>query len=195
MKKKEDSIEIAKMSKSIKYEENPFLVDNDEGIVKGMRVGTKGTIVAGTNDILLDSKTSEVKAHSVIISQKEVDRDKFVKIYLTEISALFDLSKTGIRMFSYVMQVLKINKATIYISVQDAIDYCHYKTKSSVYKGLGELISNKIIAMSTRPNLWHINPSIIFNGDRVTFVKDIRVKDKENKEGIQMKIPLSETGE
>jgi hypothetical protein len=41
---------------------------------------------------------------------------------------------------------------------------------------LAELIGNEIIAMSDKPNIWYINPSVIFNGDRIAFIKEYNLK-------------------
>ncbi len=63
--------------------------------------------------------------------------------------------------------------------------YCGYKSKMQCYRGLGELLANKIIAMSDQPNLWFINPKIVFNGDRIAFIKQYKITEN-NKKGKQL---------
>lgn len=162
--------ELIPVSKAEKHETNPFFEPVTK-IDKGRR-----TIIAGhTKDILVNSDTGEVSGVSLLHRYKEVDKESFVKLYIGEVSALFDLSKTGLKVFGYVLTALRVNKAEIYLHIPDLMEYCGYKQKNQVYKGLSELITNKIIAQSTRPGIWYINPTIVFNGDRIAFIKEYRL--------------------
>lgn len=143
-----------------------------------MDKGKKQIIVGGTHKVLVDTNTGDSEDITFFHRYKEVDKDKFVKLFVNEVQALFDLSKTGLKVFGYVLQSLKINQDLIYIDIEDARNYCGYKSKKQVYKGLSELIGNKIIAMSKRTSLWYINPKIVFNGDRIAFVKEYRLKKR-----------------
>jgi hypothetical protein len=58
--------------------------------------------------------------------------------------------------------------------------FCGWSTTTQVYLGLGELIKNKIIAPSVNSNLWFINPNVIFNGDRIAFIKEYKLKQTKN---------------
>ena len=55
-------------------------------------------------------------------------------------------------------------------------EFCGWAKTSQVYLGIGELMANKIIAQSVNPNLWYINPNVIFNGDRIAFIKEYSLK-------------------
>lgn len=164
-----------KVSEAIKHSESPFLSSEILRIDKG-----KKTIIAGsTKDVLINSETGEVTGATILHKYKEVDKEQFVKLFIGEVSALFDLTKPGLKVFGYLLQALPINRGEVYIHIQDLIEYCGYSHKNQVYKGLGELIANNIVAMSNRPNVWYINPSIVFNGDRIAFVKEYRLKVPE----------------
>ena len=165
--------EIVKVSSATKYAENPFLKDTWH-IKKG-----KQTVIAGkTKDVLVNTDTGETEGMALVHRYKEVDTGEFVKIFKDEIKATFDLSSTGNKAFGYFLSILPIKSATIYLNVFKMVEYCGWTSTASAYKGLGELIKNGIIAPSIEPNLWFINPNIIFNGDRYAFVKEYRLKQK-----------------
>lgn len=165
----------SKVSEAKKYKTNPFIEEDIFQIDKG-----KKTIVVGsTKKVLVDSESGEAEAVALLHKYKEVDKEAFVKLFIGEVQSLFDLSKTGLKVFGYILQTLRINEGTIYLDIESIMDYCGYKSKMQCYRGLGELLNNKIIAMSNKPNLWFINPKIVFNGDRIAFVKEYRLKDKE----------------
>ncbi len=178
--------EITMVSEAQKHDKSPFLDNELLTINKG-----KKTIIAGsTKDVLINSETGEVSGTTVLHKFKEVDKTQFVKLFIGEISALFELSKPGLKVFGFVLQSLPINKGEIYIHIPDLMEFCDYNTKRQAYKGLGELIFNKIIAMSNRPNVWYINPAIVFNGDRIAFVKEYRLKES-NFKGTQLSLNQS----
>lgn len=182
--------EITMVSLAEKHTQSPFLDNNLLKIDK-----EKKTIIAGsTKDVLIDSDTGEVLGKTVLHRYKEVDKTQFVKLFVGEVSALFELSKPGLKVFGYVLESLPINKGEIYLHIPDLMEYCGYKTKRQAYKGLGELIFNKIIAMSTKPSVWYINPAIVFNGDRIAFIKEYRLKSPSPKV-VQLTLEENENGE
>lgn len=177
-------MKIVKISEAQKHNENPFL---DQNVLQIER-GNKSIITGGSNKVLVDVKTGETEAISLLHKFKEVDKTTFVKLYVNEVSALFDLTKAGLKAFGYVIDALKINNDSIYINIQKMMVDCGYKTKKPIYRGLSELVSNKIIAMSKDPNVWFINPNIIFNGNRIAFIKEYEMKKDEKSN--QRKLPF-----
>ena len=131
---------VTMVSEAEKHTESPFLENDLLKIDK-----EKKTIIAGsTKDVLIDTDTGEVVGKTVLHRYKEVDKSQFVKLFIGEVSSLFELSKPGLKVFGYVLESLPINKGEIYIHIPDLMEYCGYKTKRQAYKGLGELIYNKI---------------------------------------------------
>lgn len=161
------------MRDAIRYQSNPFV---DEPYFK---IETKRqTFIAGSaKKLLVDPETGVTEGVTLIHKYKEVDKNAFVKLYLSEIKSLFELSKAGLKAFAYVLHALKINEAEAYISINELMKYCGYKQNNQAYKGLGELMANKIIAMSERDNIWYVNPNFIFNGDRVAFIKQYKLTE------------------
>lgn len=175
---------IKRLSESEKYSTNPFI---ENGVLKIDR-GKKVIIAGGTKDVMVDAETGEMTGMAMLHKYKEVDRNQFIKIYIDEVKNLFNLSKTGIRAFNYVLSCMLINKDEIYLNIHKLVEYAEWSNTTQAYKGLGELIANKIIAPSVQPNIWFINPNVIFNGDRITFIKEYRVK--QNKDIKQISDPL-----
>ena len=169
-------METFSLRKHEKHSINPFLMD--DGVIKIER-GKKAIIMGGTKDILVDQETGETKALGVLAKYQEVDRTKFVKIYVNEIKNIFDLSTTGYKVFAYLLTCIKINNDEIYLNIQDCVDFCKWKATVQVYRGLGELMKNEIIAQSKKSNIWFINPNIIFNGDRFAFIKQYTLKNEK----------------
>lgn len=172
----ENNSRLVKLRNAEKYSKNPFLSDEVLKIDSGKKV-----IMAGsTKQVLVNTDTGETEGITLLHKYKEVDRSQFVKLYVNEIQSLFDLSKTGLKVFGFVVNSMRINTDEIYISINKLMQYCGYRNKTQAYKGLSELIGNKIIAMSQDANLWYVNPNVVFNGDRIAFVKEYRLKDSSN---------------
>lgn len=175
-KNKISTMATKKISGVEKYEKNPFLQDGVLTIKRG-----KSTVIAGsTKKVMVDTETGEAEGLVLLHKYKEVDKDQFIKLYLGEIKSLFELSKTGLKAFGYVISCMRINDAEIYLSVSKMCIFCGWVSTTQAYLGLGELIKNKIIAPSVDPNLWFINPNVIFNGDRIAFIKEYRLKQTKN---------------
>lgn len=153
-----------------KHEENPFLEmalhQVEENRVRKTQYirGTKGV-----ENILAMGNTGEVIGHTRFVRYIEVDETKFAKVYLSQFAAFWELSKTAIRVFGYIINNLVPNKDIVYIDLQEVLKYTKYKEEKSVYKGIAELVNAEIIARSTNHVKYFINPLIFFNGDRVTY--------------------------
>lgn len=158
---------------AVKHTKNPFVEQ------PYFKMETKRqTIIAGSsNKLIVDADTGVTEGITIMHKFKEVDKNQFVKIYLSEIKSLFELSKAGLKTFAYVLHCLKINEAEAYINISELMVYCQYKQSNQAYRGLGELMANNIIAMSKRVNIWYVNPNFIFNGDRVAFIRQYKLKE------------------
>ncbi len=178
----EDKAPLIPITKGIKYEKNPFL--DDQNVITINR-GKKQIITGKTNKVLMDTETGQMEGVAILHKFQEVDKDQFVKLFVNEIQSLFGLSKTGIKTFGFLLNCLKINDDRVYMSYKDLMEYCDFKQLKSVYNGLSELVANKIIAMSTDPYLFFINPNLVFNGNRIAFVKEYRLKQKVEPKQIQ----------
>lgn len=163
---------IKRVSDVDKYSENPFLGSDVLTIPR-----RKGIYKLGRSDkLIIDEATGEVENVAAIYAYEEKDTEGFKKIFVSGIRSMMEMSATGTKAFAFLLDCLRINEATIYINIPKMAESCKWKTTSQCYRGLGELIANQIIAPSTEPNLWFINPKFIFNGDRLLFMKEYRIK-------------------
>jgi hypothetical protein len=157
------------VSKLPQFEENPFvevaIQQIDDNTVKKTQFinGNKGV------ENLVINQDGEVIAQSKFVRFIEVDEERFAKLYLSQFETFWELSKTAIRVFGYIVNNLIPNKDVVYIDMQDILKYTNYKEEKSIYKGIAELVNAGIIARSTSFIKYFINPMVFFNGDRITF--------------------------
>jgi Firmicute plasmid replication protein (RepL) len=158
------------VSKLPQFEENPFLESALQNIEENTVRKTQFVNGSkGVENIVASSETGEVIGHTKFVRYIEMDEEKFAKVYLSQFAAFWELSKTAIRVFGYVINNLIPNKDIVYIDIQEVLKYTGYKEEKSVYKGIAELVNAGIIARSTSFVKYFINPMIFFNGDRVTY--------------------------
>ena len=136
-----------------------------------------------------DETTGEILGHTRFVRQIEVDEDKFAKLYLSNFSAFFKLKPSAIKVFGYILEQLIPNKDYFYIDMDDALEYTKYSTQKSIRVGLSSLLENEIIARGRNEYHYFINPMVIFNGNRISFVKTyVRKKKKVEIDPMQTNI-------
>ncbi len=154
---------------------NPFLEDTVQHIEKGEK-----TLLFGQKnpDLIIDSD-SQVKGHSLFARKVTVDKAKFMKVFMTGLSNWFDLSKAGIKVFAYVANQVSPNRDTFDVDFDECKAFTGYKGTSTILSALAELMDNKFIARGPNPYKYYINPTIFFNGDRLTFIEQYEVEKTE----------------
>ncbi len=153
---------------------NPFLDDTVQHIEKGEK-----TLLFGQKnpDLIVDNDGS-VKGHSLFARKVTVDKAKFMKVFMTGLSNWFDLSKAGIKVFAYVANQIEPNRDTFMFSLERCKGFTGYKSDKMIFSGLAELAENKFIARGENPFIYYINPTVFFNGDRLTFVEQYELEKK-----------------
>lgn len=171
------------MHKKIKYNklrdypmntENPF----KEGVINVVNEakGIRKIFATGKNaDAILDGETGELKGHAVFAKRYEIDKTKFAKLYISEMSSFMDLTKTGLRVLFYVLAKMPQDRDFILFDIEEAMKITGYKTEKSVFTGIGELLECRFLARSNKTYLYYINPQIAFNGNRMTLVRDYTI--------------------
>jgi len=164
----------------IKHETNPFVIE-----LKGkMYLQPRTNTIVARGKAVIDEFTGEVIERGILIGRRKiVDKSQFSKLYASEISLLFELSKTAINIFLYLSQHMDYENK-VYFSYSKDIHKINYKSSSIVYKGLRELVSKNIIAPSNMINVWWLNPTIICKGERFAkyteYIVDNSIKDEKN---------------
>lgn len=168
-----------KLSLAPIYHENPF-IDNMLGEIKIKR---KTQMIKSNNrdtTVMLVNGDGENVGHSAFVRSTEVEEDKFAKLYISQLGALWDLQKTSLKVLSYILSTLKPNDDRVYFDMKECLTYCDWTGTQSVYNGLLALVNAKIIARTEKSHFYYINPSIVFNGSRITIVNTYIKKRKEN---------------
>lgn len=158
------------------YSENPFWNKTE------VKVGTKRISVAGGRHVSDDGESIQ---HGGVHVIHEVDRDEFVKLYTKNIKVFFDLKPSSMKVLQYLLAQLQnsINGDGIYLSWFSGEKYFSEQdlgvSRASFTRSMKELLEKKFIAESAEPNFYWINPNLFFNGDRMTFIKEYRVKNEQ----------------
>lgn len=171
-----------KLSDFEKNRTNPFL----DKALDEVQISRKYKTASRTGESAMlqafDPNTGEILGHTMFIREIEVDEEKFTKLYLSQFESFWELSKPAIRVFGYIMQKMKPKSDKLEFFIDECMEYTHYKSIKPIYAALASLMEAKIIARGYNENVYFINPMIMFNGDRVSFVRSY-VKKKKLKQG------------
>ena len=157
--------------------DNLFLKQAVNQVQKSIVRKFRSTSNTGENAILKAvDDNGEILGHTQFIRQIEVDEQQFAKFYLNNFSSFFDLKPAAIKVFGYILQKLIPNRDEFMFIIDECLEYTGYKTKSSIFTGLAQLVHNEIIARGKTDFLYYINPLVVFNGNRITFSKSYILK-------------------
>lgn len=159
--------------------ENPFM--------SGAEIQTKHKTVrtrAAPRD-LMDPETGEIVGATVIHTIEERDEEHFVKVFAEGVRRSFDLTRTGARVFNAVLEEYQSAKMTG--GYADSLTLFFFDdglngraigmSEKSFQRGLKELLSKGFLSPKA-PNQFWVNPALFFKGDRVTFAREYRLKEK-----------------
>ncbi|GAA4461113.1 hypothetical protein GCM10023189_36440 [Nibrella saemangeumensis] len=171
------------------HDENPFI----DKAVKDVKIIQRQQIIHPKNrdEIqMITSSDGEVTGYSAFMRYIEVDEEKFAKLYISQLTAFWELNKQAMRVFSYILTVIKPKQDTFLFEMDECLKYTGYASEQSVFLGLTALIEAGIIARSNRHYKYFINPLVVFNGDRVAFTKMYVKKKKEKDKGSPNQLDL-----
>lgn len=150
------------------YGENPFMMEVQ---TKTRRVTNK------RGDMMLVSNEGEIVSNVAgFWEAEEVDATKFVKLFVKGVKALKELTGAGTKVFEvlYLRVQENIGKDQVLMAFA-AVDQALTPMSSSTYKrGMAELIEKGFIAATPVQGMYWLNPSFVWNGDRLAFVKEYR---------------------
>lgn len=109
---------------------------------------------------------------------EEVDKAKFIKLYVNGVKAFKDLKGPGTKVFELLYLEMQRNIATdrIFMSFT-AVDQTLNPISPATYKrGIAELIAKNFLAPTPVQGWYWLNPDFVFNGDRLAFVREFRRK-------------------
>jgi hypothetical protein len=161
---------------------NPFLEKAISEVQITRRYKTASSTAKGAVLQAFDPQSGEILGHTMFIRQIEVDEAQFAKVYLHQFESFWELNKSSIRVFGYLINKVKPKADKVEFFLDECLEYTKYRTKKPIYDGLSDLLAAQIIARGYNENIYFINPLIFFNGDRLSFVKTYLKKRANNNE-------------
>ena len=156
------------------HAKNPFLVDASVN----SKTGTKRLSNKKGDKFMIVSDSGETVAPAGFHEIVEVDKTQFVKLYINGVKAFQGLKSAGAKVFEI-----------IYRAVQDAVGsdriYLHFMSieqnitpisRATFDRGMTELLEKNFIAESLEPGMYFLNIDYLFNGNRLAFIKEYRIK-------------------
>lgn len=163
-----------------RYATNPFLRD-----VVAKLSDKRVAVAMKANLAEIDQQTGEItQIPGQITKMIAADREGFVKLYTAQIDAFFELSKAGRAVIKYLIWLHQqdANKHLFYLHPEQVAEAGMKIGKTTWYDGLADLTDRKIIAASTLPHMYFLNPAVFFNGDRSRLVIEIKkIKQTEDR--------------
>jgi len=157
------------------YTSNPSVPTKDEiARPRRARIGTdqKGMVIDGGSGEVLG------RGGASYYEWEEVDKERFVKLFLSGIKQAAGLSTTGMMIFELVYSQVQANpdRDTIqlsYLSAQELIEGINDRTYR---RGVRELLEKEFLFRSPYEGTFFVNIRYMFNGDRLAFVKAYHLK-------------------
>lgn len=161
-----------------KYRENPFLEHTAELSITGYR-----RIYSKQNHnmcLVVNPEDGEAKPAGFYF-RREVELNEFVKLYAEGAAALLNLSPSGQKVFTLVYRELYgkdgKDKSEIVLNYEMLADEEKKKlSKRTFERGISELIKAEFIAETLVPSYYFINPTYLYNGDRLALVNEYVLK-------------------
>lgn len=157
----------------VKYDHNPFIANALVNTRQGAkRISNKD----GNRMMVVSEATGEFIAPAGFWHYQEVDKTKFVKLYVDGVRAFKELTGAGTKVFEVLYRRVQeaIGMDFLYLSFMEIDQIVTPMSKATFMKGMKELIIKGFIAESMVQNKYYLNPDYMWNGDRLAFVKEYR---------------------
>jgi hypothetical protein len=165
------------------YTSNPSIPSPDE-----IRKPKRARIGNDHKGLVVDSGSGEILGHGGAIAYEweEVDKERFVKLYLAGLKQAAGLSKTGLAVFEMVYNQLqeRPGEDTVTLSIHTS-----GMKRSTYYNGVRELLEKEFLFRSPYDGTFFVNIRFMFNGDRLAFVKGYVLKNTDTQQQLPLEIP------
>ena len=172
--------EKQKSKRGVRYDHNPFIGNAITNTKQGVKsISNKD----GNRMMVVSENTGEIVAPAGFWQAQEVDKTQFVKLYVNGVKAFKDLSGAGTKVFEvlYMKVQASIGTDTIWLTFPSLNQLETPMGETTFYRGMKELLSKGFIAESLTPGMYYLNPDYMWNGDRLAFVKEYRLKPSKPK--------------
>lgn len=172
-----------------RYSENPFLAE------EGFRVPVKNKreelTTMGPAALMVDGQQIAV---AQVVKTKVVDADRFVKVFVEHLTGFYDLTPASLRLLTVLLTVLSetrhmnTDKVTLTEAIMAKTMQQHGQrpiSSASYYRAINELIAAGFIAPTDTPPLFFLNPAVLFNGDRIRFVTELRREKSARRQQLE----------
>lgn len=149
------------------YDKNPFM----------MSVPTRTRRVTNKRGdmMLVNSNTGEIQSQVAgFWEAEEVDSTKFVKLFIKGVKALKELTGAGTKVFEvlYLRVQENIGKDQVFMAFS-SVDQALTPMSNPTYdRGMREILEKGFIASTPTQGWYWLNPSFVWNGDRLAFIKE-----------------------
>jgi hypothetical protein len=115
------------------------------------------------------------------VQREVVDKSKFIKVYLDDLRSMFDLSKTGQRIFQLVWEQLReaVNQDKVELNPRIAKMNGMDVSERAFQKGVRELLEKEFVFMSLIDGVYYINMARFFNGNRIIKIREYTLEGTE----------------
>lgn len=164
-----------------KYKENPWLKATALQTVTGTRIITaKG---GNNSKLIISPETQEIEGITGFYTKAEVDKTHFLKLYANGIRALAGLSIAGMKVFMLIYDKVTsdegYNRDTIILNYEMLEDEEKKMLGLRTFqRGITDLIKHEFLAETMVAGAYFINPTYIYNGNRLALVQEYICPDK-----------------
>lgn len=158
-----------------KYKENPWLKKTAMQTVLGTRVIT----AQGDDDrkLIISKETGEIQGITGFYTRIKTDKTHFLKVYADGIRALTGLSTAGMKVFIVMYDRIISNegfgKDTIMLNYEMLNEEQQQQFSLRTFqRGITDLIKHEFLAETMQTGVYFVNPTFIFNGDRLALIKE-----------------------
>lgn len=170
---------MAKRRDVKRYRENPWIEKAAIQTVVGNRI-----ITAKGNDdkkFIVSPDTGEIEGFTGFYTRQEVDKTHFLKLYADGIRALTGLTTAGMKVFMLVYDKVTsnegFNKDTIMLNYEMLSDDEKAEFGLRTFqRGITDLINHEFLAETLQIGVYFINPTYIYNGNRLAIVNEYIMK-------------------
>lgn len=158
-----------------RHKTNPFLEDP---LISAKTRIRKVAEANGERLMVVSEGTGEIVAPAGFWHAEEVDQSKFIKLYVNGVKAFKELTAAGTKVFELLyLEIQKnIGRDKVHLSFQSIDQDASPLSKATFYRGMAELVEKGFIADTTVQGFYFINPDYMWNGNRLAFVREYRLK-------------------
>jgi len=167
-----------------RYKQNPWL----EKAAMQTALGTRIITAKGDNDrkLVISESTGEIQGLTGFYTRIKTDKTHFLKIYADGIRALTGLSTAGMKVFIVLYDIVTADKGygkdTVMLNYEMLNEEQQKQFSLRTFqRGITDLIAHEFIAETMQSGVYFVNPTFIFNGDRLALVKEFVLEDKPTK--------------